>query len=783
VKLALVCLLCAAVPVGARGGAPGTPGAAGALPSAPTTQSADRARAQEATARAWQQQGAGDFEGALASFREALTISRKTGDRAMEGASINWIGLVHQFLGDYATAEESYRRALAIGRETGNREVEGLALFHMGWLHFARHEFNAAVLSYEESLAARRAAGDRKGEGLTLMNLGMTYNSLSQHEKALQYESEALPLVRQYSPPASEADVLDHMGIALTLLRRPEEAIERHTRALEIRRSFGGRWNYPLSLSHRARAYEAMGRTAEAAQDMREVIDIVESGRRNLSTKRFRASLFAGMVGHYEHAINVLMATHDELGAFSMSERARARLTLDAVREALARADSAESGSLFAREDALRDEIDRRRRDVDADTASLEKELRDVEEEIRRRYPKLAEARNADALGADEIRAELLDDQTAVVEYFLGREKSFVFVLTRDAVASYALPPRATIEDAAVRLHALLSMGDQRAKRHELEAGIASLSSMIVKPIPPNIERLIIVPDGALFYVPFAALKGGERYEIVMAPSASTLAMLRRREAAHPPAAASAAVFADPVFSAKDVRVSPHPQPLSRSAGEGGRRPGEGSHESDLLRSAHESGLQDLRRLPATREEANAIAALVRGGTRKALDFDASRATVLSESLGRYRVVHFATHALINAQHPELSGIVLSLVDRGGNPVDGFLRVHDLYRLDGAGELVVLSACRTATGKELRGEGIVGLVSGFMNAGTPRVVASYWDVRDQPTAELMKRFYRAMFTGGATPAAALRTAQRSMRADARWRSPANWAAFALYGLP
>jgi hypothetical protein len=515
----------------------------------------DAERVREATARAWQRQADGDLEGALASFRDALAIARRAGDRSLEGNSINWIGLLHQFLGDYATAEESYRRALMIAREIGDRNLEGIALFHMGWLHFARHEFEAAVRSYEESLLARRAAGDRNGEGITLMNLGMTYNSLSQHEKALQYEREALPLVRTYSPRSTEADVLDHMGVALTFLHRPEEAVESHSRALEIRRSIG-RWAQPFSLSHRAYALEALGRNAEASQDMREVIDILERGRRNLSTKRFRASLFAGMAGHYEHAVNVLMQTHDDLGAFSMSERARARLTLDAVREALARADSAEDASVFEREDALRDELDRRRRNIDADTASLERELHEVEVEIRRRYPTLAEARNADALGAEEIRAELLDHRTAVVEYFLGREKSFVFVLTRDAITSYPLPPRATIEDAAVRLHTLLSQGDQRAKRHELEAALASLSSIIIKPVPPKIERLIIVPDGALFYVPFVALRGGERFEMVMAPSASTLVMLRRREATHSEADANVAIFADPVFSANDPRVA-----------------------------------------------------------------------------------------------------------------------------------------------------------------------------------------------------------------------------------
>ena len=741
-------------------------------------------RAKTASELAWERQGQGDFEGALAAFREMLAISREIGDRSLEGNTINFIGLVHQFLGDYPAARVSYRRALQIARDTGDRKLEGVVLFQIGWLHFLRGDFEAALRSFELSLVSRRAAGDRKGEGLTLIKIGMTYNSLSRHEKALQYESEALPLVHAYADPQAEADVLDHMGVALTFLRRPEEAVERHTRALEIRRSQGDRWSYPFSLSRRARAFEALRRYPEAAADMREVVDIVETGRRRLSTRRFRASLFAGMAGHYEHTVNVLMESGDDLGALSVSERARARMTLDAVREALAHADSANGPSPFGREDSLRDEIDRKQRRLDTASAassppiateieSLNKTLRSVEEEIGRRYPTLAEARNADALSPEQIRAEMLDGHTAVVEYFLGREKSFVWVLTSEGIKSYSLPPRAVIEAAAVKLHELLAGGDQRTKRHELEAALALLSAMIVKPVPKGVDRLIIVPDGALFYVPFAALGLIDRYEIAMAPSASALVLLRRGKLVRARTEDAVAVFADPVFRSDDPRVF----------GIRGQHSRLSLTDPDLLRSAEEMGLHELRRLPATRAEANAIASLVHGRARKALDFDASRETVLHEDLGRYRVVHFATHSLVNARHPDLSGIVLSLVDRRGAPVNGFLRVPDLYRLKGASDLVVLSACRTATGKALRGEGIVGLVSGFMNAGTPSIVASYWDVRDQPTAELMKRFYAAMFTSGLSPAAALRVAQQSMRAEQRWRSPVYWAAFALYGLP
>ncbi len=753
-------------------------------PSAAVAQTPAQ-RAKTASELAFEHQRQGDFEGALAAFREALAISREIGDHSLEGNTINFIGLVHQFLGDNAAAEVSYRRALQIARDTGDRKLEGVALFQFGWLHFMRGEFEAALRLFEQSLVSRRAAGDGKGEGLTLIKIGMTYNSLSQHEKALQYENEALPLVHAYADPRAEADVLDHMGVALTFLRRPEEAIERHTRALEIRRSQGDRWSYPFSLSRRAHAFEALRRYPEAAADMREVVDIVDTGRRHLSTKRFRELLFAGKAGHYEHTVNVLMESGDDLGALSVSERARARLTLDAVREALARADSAYGPSVFGREDSLRDEINGKQQSLDTASAAasppiateieaLNKTLQSLEEEISRRYPTLAEARNADALSPEQIRAELLDGHTAVVEYFLGREKSFVWMLTSEAIKSYSLPPRAVIEAAAVKLHALLAGGDQRTKRHELDAALASLSAMIVKPVPQLIDRLIIVPDGALFYVPFAALGLIDRYEIAMAPSASALVLLHRGKRARVRTEDAIAVFADPVFRSDDPRVFGIRGPRSRSSL---------ADDPDLLRSVAEAGLHELRRLPATRTEANAIASLVHGRARKALDFDASRETVLHEDLGRYRVVHFATHSLVNAQHPGLSGIVLSLVDQHGAPVNGFLRVPDLYRLKGASDLVVLSACRTATGKALRGEGIVGLVSGFMNAGTPRIVASYWDVRDQPTAELMKRFYAAMFTSGLSPSAALRVAQQSMRAEPRWRSPVHWSAFALYGLP
>lgn len=165
----------------------------------------------------------------------------------------------------------------------------------------------------------------------------------------------------------------------------------------------------------------------------------------------------------------------------------------------------------------------------------------------------------------------------------------------------------------------------------------------------------------------------------------------------------------------------------------------------------------------------------------EAVDFAASRATVIGSPLDQYSIVHFATHAVLNENHPESSGIVLSMVNQAGRPQPGFLRIDDIYNLRLPVNLVVLSACKSALGKDVRGEGLIGLTRGFMYAGARGVVASLWKVDDEATAELMKRFYGGMFKQGLTPAAALRQAQLEMWQSKRWHSPYYWAAFVIQG--
>jgi CHAT domain-containing protein len=266
-----------------------------------------------------------------------------------------------------------------------------------------------------------------------------------------------------------------------------------------------------------------------------------------------------------------------------------------------------------------------------------------------------------------------------------------------------------------------------------------------------------------------------------MLPSASVLAALRGEAARRQPTTKTLAVLADPVFRSDDARVKNTLGARNATNGGATARIGPSSNQP-AERSARDSGLNGFVRLLFSRKEAERIISLVPAKSRlEALDFAASRATATDPRLGSYRILHFATHGLLNSKHPELTGLVFSLVDQEGQPQNGFLRFHEIYNLNLNADLVVLSGCQTALGKEIKGEGLIGLTRGFMYAGAPRVVASLWRVEDRATAELMKRFYVAMLRDGMRPAAALRAAQISMLRERRWDDPRFWAAFALQG--
>lgn len=740
----------------------------------------------------WIRAGNADYENGLAHFHDALAIGRTLNDRAREATSLSAIGFVHQQLRDYPTALDHFRRAYALAKELGDRKLMGEVLYSQGRLALWRGDDAEAARTLQASLEARHEAGDRIGESNTLRGLGQLAKRRGRLGEALTLFQRALVIASEEGDRQLAATCMDHVGVILTELDRPAEAVDMHRRALELRKQVGLRYEESFTRIGLSLAYEKLGKLEDAAEEMAAILDPIETASRRLVLGRFRAALYANLRSHHDRYIDLLAKLNRDVAAFDASERSRARLTLDSVQEELARATTDPHAELLVRAGSLRDQVDQaererdrivaagepaeRLREVSARIESLVFSLRKVEQQVRDAYPGLADARDATPLTAAEIRNELLDGDTVLIEYFLGEKRSFRWTLTRDGLSMKELPGRAAIERHATELHRLLSRGDQRSLRHQTELSAARLSKIVLAglALPKSVRRVVFVPDGALHYVPFAILPYGDgavidRFEVTVAPSASALLLMRRMARLRGPAEARLAVVADPVFEADDPRVR------------GGKQRARRARNGDVVRAAAEAGIPDLVRLPATRREAETIAALGGATTRRALDFEASRQRVLNEELSNYTILHFASHALVNPRHQSLSGIILSLVDERGQPVDGFIRVHDLYRLHLRAELVVLSACRTAVGTDLRGEGVVGLVSGFLWAGAPRVIASFWDVKDHATAAFMTHFYRAHLVDDLPAATALRKAQLAMKRDSRWRSPYYWGAFTLHG--
>ncbi|HEX3556449.1 MAG TPA: CHAT domain-containing protein [Thermoanaerobaculia bacterium] len=744
----------------------------------------------------------GDYQEATVHFGQALEAFRALDDRRWQANVLHNLGLVDQSLGERPRALSYFEQALRLRREVGDAKGEAATLAALAQVERLLGRPREALAYARQALAQYRSTADRFGEGFTLTELGRAALALGDTVSALASFDQAVELLGATGSLNDEAAALSSRGDAYASLGDPAKGMESLRQALELARSTGYRPAEVRAELAIARAERRLGRDAEARAHAEAALALSETLRTRIGSPDLRASYSDLTHDAYELEIDLLMAAHRaapaagfDRTALEATERARARTLLELLAEA--RVDVHEGAdphlldrrsSLLRRLSAKAERALRERPANAGERAALEEDrdaiLRDldvVEAQIRERSPGYAALVQPRPLSAPQIQA-LLDPDTLLLSYSLGEARSVLWAVTSTSIASFELPGRATVEAAARRFHEELSVHDP-AGRARQAAGGEALGRMLLGPVAERLDRqrLVVVPDGALEYVPFGALqepgRGAlampilERHEVVYLPSASALAIQRQVLERRPPAPKQLLVLADPVFDANDprlTRLAQLPRPASGRT-RGGDDPGPGIFE----------------RLPGSRREAEAIVALApaepAGGTRLALDFDASRPEALSDRLSAYRIVHFATHGILDAEHPALSGLALSMVDRAGQPQAGFLHLRDVYNLRLGADLVVLSGCRTALGKLVRGEGLIGLTRGFLYAGAPRVVASLWRVEDLATAALMTRFYRALWIERLRPAAALRAAQLSLAQQRRWRDPYFWAGFVLEG--
>jgi len=787
-----------------------------------------------------------DWQKALEYYYQALSIFRGSGEKRREAITLQNIGSAYLSLGEKEKSLDYYQQALVQRRATGDKAGEASTLTSIGLAYALSGDALQALEFYRQALPLRKATGDRLGEATTLDYVGMAYSSLGEQAKALDYHQQALELRKAVGDVRGEALTLSNLGFLYTVAGQAQKATENYNQALSVFRRIGDRQNEANALYGLARTERQRGNLAAARQHIEAALSLFEDVRANAGADQLRASYLASKLDAYEFSIGLLMEMHrleptkgHDAMALQTSERARARSLLEMLGESHADIRQGVEATLLDRERNLKQQLNakaqRRIRllgqksgqdqlaQLNKELSALEEEYQQVQAELRKKSPAYAALTQPRPLGLKEIQAQL-DQGTMLLEYSLGEERSYVWAITPTSLKTYELPKREQIEKAARQVYGLLTARSQfktgenaEAKQEritqaasQLPIAVKELSEMVLGPIGSELgaERLVIVTDGALQYVPFAvlsvvsgqssvaprsrtnsALRTTENgplanhrpliqdHEIISLPSASTLAIQRQGLLNRKPAPNNVAVIADPVFSSGDQRVGAAARTVAAKAAQGDESAG----TRILEHLADDSGLV-IRRLKFTRQEADQILAEApRGKNLRAIDFKANRTTATGGELSKYRYVHFATHGYIDSERSDLSAIVLSLVDEEGKPQDGFLRVLDIYNLNLPAELVVLSACETGLGKEIKGEGLVGLTQGFMYAGARRVVVSLWNVNDKATADLMARFYRGMLREKKTPAAALRTAQIEMSRQKQWQSPYYWAAFTLQG--
>jgi CHAT domain-containing protein len=771
-----------------------------------------------------------DLQKATDYYNQALPLFQALGDKDGQALALQNIGSNYLDLGDPANALEYLQQSLALRKAAGNKRFEAETLDHIAACYGALGENQKAIHSFEDALKLERDAADHWREGQTLTHLGALFSSLNQQDKALEYLQQSVALLRDAQDRRGQAVALAAIGNAYNQLGQPEKAIATETQALELASDVGDSNHMARSQLGIARAHSQLGDLDQARKDAEEALKLIEDVRAQAGGEQARASYLASQQNAYEFYVDLLMQLHRQhpnsgydARAFEASERARARSLIEMLSEAQVDFRQGVDPTLLDRERTLAHLLDSKANRLmnltgnatHDQSESLKKEIDDLEAkyqqaevDIRHNSPRYAALTQPQPLTLKEIQNAVLDSDTVLLEYALGDERSHAWAVTNSSLKSYDLPERKEVEDAVRKVYELLTarstypraeLPGQRQTRiaqadAQLPVATQQLSTLILVPLAGDLgdKRLVVIADGALQHVPFSILpvtddKGQPvplvvAHEIVTLPSASTLAVLRKEIQDRKPAPNLFAVFADPVFDANDERLKPKPaagsDPPPKAAG---ARILQHSEEQTIVQNLAGKRMV-VPRLPYTRQEAERILQIApKGNNLEALDFRANRAAATSPELSQYRYLHFATHGYLDSEHPELSAIVLSLVDSSGNPQDGFLRAGDIYNLKLPAELVVLSACQTGLGKEIRGEGIVGLTRGFMYAGAARVVVSLWSVNDKATEELMAAFYERLLRRNMTVSAALREAQVEMLKQKKWSNPYYWAAFVEQG--
>lgn len=766
----------------------------------------------------------GDYSRAIELNNEALEIFRAIGDRHSEAVALNAVGQAYEDLKEPSNALAYFYGALRVFENIGALDAAAGTICVIASTQLLSGDRDQSLTSYQRCLQLSRTAGNLRFQSFALEGIARTYGAQGRRQLALKQYRDLEKFFRSIGDLRGQVMALNSHGDFFLQRDEKQKALDVFDQAFSLTEKMSDKGVLLATLYNLARANEALGYQETALSLINKSFDLIEEIRANVASPDFRASYFSALRRHYELYIDILMQLH-KLGpgegfaakAFSVSEQSRARLLLDLLSESRANMQAGVAADLVENERRLRGLLRAEAQyqlslslsgkdsteltEVTAEMARLRSDYQIVLAQLKEQNPRLFSFEKFGPVDLDRIQRELQGSDTMLLEYALGEDHSYLWAVTSNSNDVYILPARGEIEDAARKVYQIITA--RQGSENDYQTNVAAadndyfekasnLSRMLLGPVSEKLgsRRLVVVADGALQYIPFDALPAPfvlptgpaeastsfliATNEVVMLPSASTLIAIRSAQNHKTSSDKLVAIIADPVFSSSDKRVSQDPSrpALAKTAAD---------QDPD---QAEQPAVKNLRlaRLAHASEEADAISTAAPWGTTLvAKGFDASREIVMSPEVSRAQIVHFATHGFLDTEHPELSAIVLTMTDRNGARTDGLMPLPDIYTLDLSAELIVLSACQTGLGKDIKGEGLVGLTHSFMSAGAKSVVASLWKVDDRASAALMGDFYENMLQKGMTPAAALRSAKLKMMSEKQWSAPYYWAGFVLQG--
>jgi len=769
------------------------------------------------------------YKQALVYSDQALKISRELGDKGIEASALTNIGIIYKNLCRYQKALEFYYQALNVHREIGEKMYESHVLVNIGNIYFDVCNYEKALTFYNQALKIHRKIGNKRGEEGTLGNIGNIYALIGNLEDALTYYEKALKIAREIGDSRGEGIVLRNMGSFYKKLCQYDKAMGFFKKAYAIHKEMGAKkWEarelnsigsinaalkkYPKSLDNhfmalkigeKIRDHETiywsqyqLGISYSLQKDFdkslhyfKKAIHNLESIRWKLKIKEMKVDFIVSKMSIYEDMINLLFILHKkdpsknyDKECLLYTEKAKARAFLDSLHEAKIDLKRDVSPKLAEEENKITSKISYlqtrliKPKLIEAERQELKKELERLEDQYQRLIfrikegnPEYAKIAFPEPIQLEKIQRDLLPEKTAIIEYFVGEENIYMFFITRKDFSVHKLSNSKNINERTRNYIKLLS--DNTKKNFFGLAAGKKLFNELVGPVQKKLKkvnRLIIVPDGNLHYLPFEALINSskknqnrfliEDYKMSYAPSSSSLInILSRKRKAE--SNKEFLAFADPVY---DIE-----KPSSK-----------GLAETNIFREYSVQMGFNFKRLSFSGEEVKKISRYFPKKMYKIYMREKAKEENLKEvDIDKYNIIHFATHGFLDEKNSIRSSLIFTLDNDPKE--DGFFQVREIYNMRLNADLVVLSACNSGKGKLERGEGVLGLYRAFLNAGAQSVVMSLWNINDRATSDFMWYLYKNL-SKGMTKEGALQKAKIKM-IYSKFSHPFYWAAFVLSG--